>query len=234
MMLNGITQRHVLHEFGHALGWGHEHQSPDAEIHWDKPQVYNYYLVMDGWSRAKVDSNIFDLYNATSAIYTNFDAESVMEYDVSSDLTTDHVGIVARDHLSATDIAYAREWYPAMRDASGELVTGETCESVLFRVEYASKEAGKGIRFDLAAHEGMPWTALHIPLKDGSSFELQTVGGLATTSFAATELDFSRPIELGKSTPTGEQRWLPAAWEAMPALPSGTRLTLDWRNDRCH
>ena len=37
---NDELQRVVLHEFGHALGLVHEHQSPTAEIPWDRDPVY--------------------------------------------------------------------------------------------------------------------------------------------------------------------------------------------------
>src|SRR5262249_49143169 len=36
-------KRVVLHEFGHAIGMEHEHQSPNAHFDWDKPFVYKYY-----------------------------------------------------------------------------------------------------------------------------------------------------------------------------------------------
>ena len=35
--------RTVLHEFGHALGLIHEHQSPAAGIQWDKEKVYKFF-----------------------------------------------------------------------------------------------------------------------------------------------------------------------------------------------
>ena len=37
--------RVVLHEFGHALGAVHEHQSPAVRIPWDKEAVYAYYAL---------------------------------------------------------------------------------------------------------------------------------------------------------------------------------------------
>ncbi len=44
---NGVpdneVQRVVLHEFGHTLGLLHEHESPLAQIPWDKNAVYKYY-----------------------------------------------------------------------------------------------------------------------------------------------------------------------------------------------
>ncbi len=32
-------ERVVLHEFGHALGLDHEHQSPNAKLRWNKVEV---------------------------------------------------------------------------------------------------------------------------------------------------------------------------------------------------
>lgn len=35
--------RTIIYEFGHALGLHHEHQSPTANIQWNKEKVYEYY-----------------------------------------------------------------------------------------------------------------------------------------------------------------------------------------------
>ena len=44
--------RVVIHEFGHALGCIHEHQSPAADIPWDKEAVYRYYMgPPNNWSK---------------------------------------------------------------------------------------------------------------------------------------------------------------------------------------
>ncbi len=66
--------RVVLHEFGHALGCIHEHQSPDVQIPWDKPAVYAYYA-RQGWSRSQVDSNLFDAYSPEGIQFSRFDRE---------------------------------------------------------------------------------------------------------------------------------------------------------------
>ena len=53
----------VLHEFGHALGAVHEHQSPLETIQWNKEEVYRSLGgPPNNWSRAKVDSNMFVKY----------------------------------------------------------------------------------------------------------------------------------------------------------------------------
>lgn len=66
-------QRVVRHEFGHALGMIHEHQNPAAQgqIPWDKPKVYAYYA-QQGWDKADVDFNIFQLYSEDSTNHTAF------------------------------------------------------------------------------------------------------------------------------------------------------------------
>lgn len=47
--------RTTIHEFGHALGCVHEYQSPKANIDWDLPKLYEYF-VASGWDKNKVDS----------------------------------------------------------------------------------------------------------------------------------------------------------------------------------
>ena len=52
-------RRPVLHEFGHALGCIHEHQSPVAGIQWNEPVVIRTYA-LDGWDEATVRKNVFE------------------------------------------------------------------------------------------------------------------------------------------------------------------------------
>ena len=40
MNLVDVNRRTVLHETGHALGFGHEHQNPNVSIQWNRQQVY--------------------------------------------------------------------------------------------------------------------------------------------------------------------------------------------------
>ena len=70
----------ILHEFGHALGLLHEHQSParGQHIHLDEYEVYNYYTPLLG-SRALVKSQIIDTYNKGTVLnMTKFDITSIM------------------------------------------------------------------------------------------------------------------------------------------------------------
>jgi hypothetical protein len=118
-------QRVVRHEFGHALGMIHEHQNPAAkgQIPWDKPKVYAYYA-QQNWSKADVDSNIFEVYSEDSTNHTQFDPTSIMEYAIPDSLTIGSYAVGWNTELSATDIAFMKRQYPQNAPAVTDLTVG--------------------------------------------------------------------------------------------------------------
>ncbi len=118
-------QRVVRHEFGHALGMIHEHQNPAAQgqIPWDKPKVYAYYA-QQGWSKADVDSNIFDVYSEDSTNHTAFDETSIMEYAIPDSLTIGSYAIGWNTELSGADVEFMRRQYPKGSSGVVELTVG--------------------------------------------------------------------------------------------------------------
>lgn len=103
----------ILHEFGHALGAVHEHESPFAKIPWNKEAVYE---ALSGgpnyWSREKVDQNMFTLYTLDKVQATPFDPESVMLYYYPPSWTTDGKGTAFNTDLSNADKGYIAFCYP--------------------------------------------------------------------------------------------------------------------------
>jgi hypothetical protein len=73
----------ILHEFGHALGLLHEHQSPnancDAEIDWDAAYKIGAGI---GWDKGLVDRNFRQLASTTSLNATEVDRKSIMHYSL--------------------------------------------------------------------------------------------------------------------------------------------------------
>ncbi|MCA0056832.1 MULTISPECIES: M12 family metallopeptidase [unclassified Mesorhizobium] len=110
----------ILHEFGHALGFEHEHQSPvggcDNEFNW------NYLYTALGWDKAKVDFNMRQLSVSSredGLLYvTPFDRDSIMLYSLAPEAFIDPANsscFISRknDTLSEVDVATERAMYPA-------------------------------------------------------------------------------------------------------------------------
>lgn len=105
-------RRVVLHEFGHALGFIHEHQSPASQIKWDKERVY---LELGGppnnWDRAMVEKNLFDRYSETIT-NSEFDSKSIMIYPIDPSWTTDGFSTSFNMELSDADKRMLKAMYP--------------------------------------------------------------------------------------------------------------------------
>jgi hypothetical protein len=118
-------QRVVRHEFGHALGMIHEHQNPAAQgqIPWDKTKVYAYYA-QQGWSKADVDFNIFEVYAEDTTNHTAFDKTSIMQYAVPDSLTIGSFAIGWNTEFSSVDREFMRRQYPGNAPSVTELTIG--------------------------------------------------------------------------------------------------------------
>jgi hypothetical protein len=115
---NGVSdsevQRVTLHEFGHALGLLHEHESPLAQIPWNKDAVYKYYMGPPNcWSHDEVDQQVLDREKAGPDLaMTSFDKDSIMCYPVDPKLTDGHYEIGWNNTLSETDKTFIAKLYP--------------------------------------------------------------------------------------------------------------------------
>lgn len=132
--------RVIIHEFGHALGLVHEHQSPTANIPWDKPKVYAYYAAPpNNWSAAQVDANIFNKYTTTQTNYSAFDTKSIMLYSIQESLTIGTYSVGNNTVLSDTDIDFIGKEYPYPATAKHVLHRGQT----LFVNQYLLSKDGR-------------------------------------------------------------------------------------------
>lgn len=110
----------VLHEFGHALGFHHEHQSPAALCDFDWDKVYEELGGSpNNWPKWKVDYNLKQL-PAEGLTISNYDKDSVMHYAFQSWMfksgTSSPCYTRQSNKLSATDIQMMERAYPMDKD----------------------------------------------------------------------------------------------------------------------
>jgi serralysin len=106
-------RRVVLHEFGHALGCIHEHESPAGDIPWNKEAVYRHYAKPPNkWSRKEVDEQLFTRYKKGETNYSAYDPTSIMQYPVPKELTYGGFEVGWNTLLSDQDKAFIASIYP--------------------------------------------------------------------------------------------------------------------------
>ena len=117
--------RVVIHEFGHALACIHEHQSPGAEIPWDKEAVYRYYMgPPNNWSKSEIDLNLFQRYGQEVTQFTKFDPKSIMLYPIPNEFTVGDFEVGWNRELSEMDKGFVGTIYPKGEKPTVELKIG--------------------------------------------------------------------------------------------------------------
>jgi hypothetical protein len=114
LWVSSVTNSIVLHEFGHALGLVHEYSHPDANIQWNKEVVYRDLAAPPNkWDKPYVDKWVFEKFDASKEVITDFDPSSVMIYPIRKSWTIDGKTIEIPSELSDGDIKTIRKLYPA-------------------------------------------------------------------------------------------------------------------------
>jgi len=109
----------ITHEFGHALGMLHEHQSPSANCgsEFDWPSVYSYAEKYWGWDQDKVRTNFAPYIWEPRLRTTPYDKTSVMHYALASWMyikgTSSRCFVEEPRRLSKIDRATILAAYPA-------------------------------------------------------------------------------------------------------------------------
>lgn len=138
----------TLHEFGHALGLLHEHNSPFSKIKWNLQKVYAYYMQTQGWSKEQVDQQVINRYSVTMSNKV-YDPISIMHYPIDPSLTIDNYSVGWNTNLSAGDKSLIAELYPYSKikpfDPGDPITVGGAASSKLdnFDIEHNVFENGK-------------------------------------------------------------------------------------------
>jgi hypothetical protein len=101
------------HEFGHAIGLGHEHQNPQGGLLWNEPEVIRDLSgPPNSWTVDQIKNNVLTKYSTDQVRGTVFDADSIMLYAFPSRWTTNGIGTHSNEVLSAQDRAFIAVSYP--------------------------------------------------------------------------------------------------------------------------
>lgn len=108
----------ALHEIGHALGFPHEHQNPNAGIVWNEQAVLETFSGSPNfWSPQQIHHNILRKHPSSEVDGTAWDPDSIMHYQFPAGLIRHPARYQTEDllpapGLSPLDQAGVRRFYP--------------------------------------------------------------------------------------------------------------------------
>lgn len=105
----------AAHEFGHAIGLGHEHQNPDGGIQWNEDIViHDLKGPPNSWNEAQIRHNVLNKYRIDQVRGTKFDGDSIMLYFFPGSWTKNGQATKANETLSELDTAFiaSEQAYP--------------------------------------------------------------------------------------------------------------------------
>jgi hypothetical protein len=104
-------KRIVLHEFGHVLGFMHEHSIPDSGIKWNKDTIYKEYAKF-GWDKDIVDEQLFSVYERPYTNGLKYDKNSIMCFPIHHWQTTNGHSVDWNAEISEGDKELTGLIYP--------------------------------------------------------------------------------------------------------------------------
>lgn len=105
--------RVVCHEFGHSLGFGHEHMRAELVNRLDRQKTIAYFQQTQGWSAQETQQQVLTPLSEASIRGTpHADQDSIMCYQLPAAITVDGQPIHGGMVIDENDAAFAATCYP--------------------------------------------------------------------------------------------------------------------------
>lgn len=117
-------QKYTLHEFGHSIGFIHEHINPMVNINWNKEKVIEYYKQFN-FTEHDCELNVFRKCVPSSILYSEFDPKSIMTYPIPAELNDEGISTDMNVELSEMDKKMAAVYYPNAEPKEISIIAGE-------------------------------------------------------------------------------------------------------------
>lgn len=106
-------RRVVRHEFGHTLGWPHEHLRSQIIARLDPQKTIDYFKRYQGWDAKTTQQQVLTALEESQLIATpEADEVSIMTYQLPGGITRDGKPIPGGLDIDAVDRAFAAKMYP--------------------------------------------------------------------------------------------------------------------------
>jgi hypothetical protein len=110
--------RVVRHEFGHTMGFPHEHMRRELIARIDPQKAYRWFASTQNWGKQVVDEQVLTAIEDTELIATPPDQTSIMCYQLPGSITKDGRPILGGSDINQIDYAFASRVYPRGSTAS--------------------------------------------------------------------------------------------------------------------
>lgn len=136
--------RVVCHEFGHFLGFPHEHMRSDIIARLDRRAVVKYFKRTQGWSEQETVRQVLTPLSEAALLqvpgFEKADQTSIMCYQLPAELTTDGRPVTGGDRINAMDAAFVAKIYPTavappVEPPAPPVVGDEGPEPLIVRIE---------------------------------------------------------------------------------------------------